>query len=116
MTEQKPVLRRGHLTFAEAEKELSHVDSPFLALLGHGSMVVELYEPRGVDTQQPHTRDELYVVVQGNGWFVNGEQRHRFGPHDVLFVPAGVVHRFEEFTDDFAVWVIFYGPEGGEQD
>jgi hypothetical protein len=24
------------------------------------------------------------------------------------------VHRFEDFTDDLAVWVIFYGPEGGE--
>ena len=35
-------------------------------------------------------------------------------PGDLLFVPAGVVHRFEEFTDDLAVWVIFYGPEGGE--
>ncbi len=29
-------------------------------------------------------------------------------------MPAGVVHRFEEFTDDLAVWVVFYGPEGGE--
>lgn len=35
-------------------------------------------------------------------------------PGDLLFVPAGVVHRFEEFTDDFATWVMFYGPEGGE--
>ena len=31
-----------------------------------------------------------------------------------LFVPAGVEHRFEDFTDDLAVWVVFYGPEGGE--
>ena len=30
------------------------------------------------------------------------------------FVAAGVVHRFEEFTEDFGVWVMFYGPEGGE--
>jgi hypothetical protein len=30
-------------------------------------------------------------------------------------VAAGVQHRFEEFSDDFATWVIFYGPEGGEQ-
>jgi hypothetical protein len=29
-------------------------------------------------------------------------------------VPAGVVHRFEDFSDDLAVWVVFYGPEGGE--
>jgi mannose-6-phosphate isomerase-like protein (cupin superfamily) len=46
--------------------------------------------------------------------FLNGNTRHAFGPGDLLFVPAGVVHRFEDFTDDLAVWVIFYGPEGGE--
>ena len=85
-----------------------------MTLLEHGSLAVELYAPRGVDSQQPHTRDELYVVAQGTGEFVNGDVREQFGPGDVLFVPAGVVHRFENFTDDFAVWVMFYGPEGGE--
>lgn len=35
-------------------------------------------------------------------------------PGDLLFVPAGVEHRFGPFTDDFATWVLFYGPEGGE--
>ena len=83
-------------------------------VLGHGTLLVEYYTPRGADTQQPHTRDELYVVIAGTGWFVNGPERHRFGPGDVLFVPAGEVHRFEDFGDDFAVWVVFYGPEGGE--
>ena len=33
---------------------------------------------------------------------------------EALFVPAGVEHRFEDFTPDFATWVFFYGPEGGE--
>jgi hypothetical protein len=32
----------------------------------------------------------------------------------VLFVPALEEHRFERFTDDLIVWVMFYGPEGGE--
>jgi len=32
----------------------------------------------------------------------------------MLFVPAGVAHRFDEFTADFCTWVMFYGPEGGE--
>ncbi len=82
--------------------------------LSHGSMIVEYYAPRGVDTQQPHTRDELYIVIAGDGTFVNGDEHHPFGPGDVLFVPAGVVHRFEDFSADFATWVIFYGPEGGE--
>jgi mannose-6-phosphate isomerase-like protein (cupin superfamily) len=56
----------------------------------------------------------VYVVVRGEGEFVNGPIRHRFGPGDILFVPAGVEHRFEGFTDDLAVWVVFYGPDGGE--
>jgi hypothetical protein len=29
----------------------------------------------------------------------------------VLFVPAGMIHHFEKFSDDFATWVIFYGEE-----
>ncbi|HEX6107714.1 MAG TPA: cupin domain-containing protein [Gemmatimonadales bacterium] len=86
----------------------------FVELFTHGTLSVELYAPRGEDPQKPHTRDEVYVVVQGSGEFVNGGERHSFGPGDLLFVPAGVTHRFERFTDDLAVWVMFYGPEGGE--
>ncbi|MEJ7667787.1 MAG: cupin domain-containing protein [Casimicrobiaceae bacterium] len=82
----------------------------------HGTMLVKLYAPRGSDPQQPHTRDEIYVVARGTGWFVNGDRRHAFKPHDVLFVPARATHRFERFSDNLLVWVFFYGPEGGEQD
>ena len=34
---------------------------------------------------------------------------------EVLFVAAGVEHRFENFSDDFSTWVLFHGPEGGEE-
>jgi mannose-6-phosphate isomerase-like protein (cupin superfamily) len=47
-------------------------------------------------------------------WAGFSPSRLRFSPGDLLFVWAGVEHRFEEFTDDLAVWVVFYGPEGGE--
>lgn len=83
-------------------------------LLAHGTMEVRHYAPRGRDDQTPHDQDELYVVIAGSGQFVNGDRRHPFGPGDMIFVRAGVAHRFEEFTDDFATWVIFYGPAGGE--
>lgn len=83
-------------------------------VLEHGAMLLKLYRPHGTDAQTPHTRDELYFVASGTGWFVNGPRRHRFAPGDALFVPAGVEHRFEDFSGDFAVWVVFYGPEGGE--
>ena len=80
----------------------------------HGTLQVKMYRPAGQDPQQPHTRDEIYVIARGSGWFVNGSDRHPFETGDVLFVPAGVVHRFEDFTGDFCTWVMFYGPEGGE--
>jgi mannose-6-phosphate isomerase-like protein (cupin superfamily) len=81
----------------------------------HGSLLLKLFAPQRTDPQQPHTRDEIYLVAQGRGWFVNGDVRHAFGPGDVLFVPAGVAHRFEAFSDDLRLWVVFYGPEGGEK-
>jgi mannose-6-phosphate isomerase-like protein (cupin superfamily) len=85
-----------------------------VALFEHGSLVVKLYAPRGNDPQTPHSRDEIYVVAQGTGEFVCDGVRRPFAPHDVLFVAAAIEHRFENFTEDFAVWVFFYGPEGGE--
>ena len=83
-------------------------------MLTHGSMELRWYAPSGQDPQTPHDRDEVYVVVSGTGWFVRGDERVAFGPGDALFVAAGAVHRFEGFSPDFATWVIFYGPVGGE--
>jgi mannose-6-phosphate isomerase-like protein (cupin superfamily) len=110
-------MTRAHLTVAEGLGGLpGSKGERFVELFRHGTLSIELYAPRGSDPQGPHTRDEVYSVVRGSGWFRNGKDRHRFGPGDVLFVPAGAVHRFEEFTDDVVVWVFFYGPEGGESD
>ena len=86
----------------------------FVTVFEHGSLLVEVYAPRGSDPQKPHTRDELYIVVAGRGDFVTAQGRQPFSPSDLLFAPAGEEHRFENFSDDLIVWVIFYGPEGGE--
>lgn len=77
-------------------------------------MSVEIYRPLKTDLQTPHLQDELYVIISGSGEFLNNGVRSPFGPGDMLFVPAGIEHRFENFTDDFAAWVIFYGPNEGE--
>ena len=85
-----------------------------IALFNHGTLTVKLYAPRGSDPQTPHPRDEIYVVIRGTGDFICASERRKFGPHDFLFVPAGMEHRFENFSDDLALWVFLYGPEGGE--
>lgn len=98
----------------KALKELAAQGSPFLKLFEHGSLCVEIYKPEKIDLQQPHSRDEVYVIISGMGDFINGGSKVTFGPGDFLFVPAGVEHRFENFSEDFSTWVLFYGPEGGE--
>lgn len=82
--------------------------------LHHGTMKVGAYAPRGTDPQKPHDRDELYIVRSGTGEFVKNGERRRFKPDDVIFVEAGVTHRFENFSDDFVTWVVFWGRTGGE--
>ncbi len=83
-------------------------------VFAHGTLEVELYAPRGTDLQQPHDRDEVYVVARGSAQFWDGRARTRVAAGALLFVAAGQAHRFESMSEDFAVWVLFYGPLGGE--
>lgn len=89
-------------------------DGMYGVLMTHGSLEIGFYRPPGSDPQEPHEQDEVYVVISGHGYFVMDGERRPFEPGEALFVPAGVEHRFEDFSADFSAWVIFYGPAGGE--
>jgi len=89
-------------------------DGLYAVLLARGTLELGYYMPRGTDDQQPHEQDEVYIVRAGHGRFVLDGETQPFAPGDALFVPAGKPHRFENFSDDFAAWVVFYGPGGGE--
>jgi len=109
--------RKRRVTVDEALAQLAGPESrTFATVFTHGSLQVEIYSPQKVDPQQPHSRDEIYVVVQGKGDYTSAAGRQPFEPGDFLFAPAGEVHRFENFTDDSVFWVFFYGPEGGESE
>ena len=59
-----------------------------------GNVSLVFFAPRVVDNQTAHDEDEFYFIVRGSG--------------DAFFVEAGVPHRFENFTDDFATWAVFF--------
>ena len=101
-------------TLAEAAKAPIPEGSRAARLMQHGSMSLLYYAPRGEDRQQPHDQDEVYIVATGSGTFFKDGERKAFGSGDVLFAEAGAEHRFEDFSDDFGTWVVFYGPKGGE--
>jgi mannose-6-phosphate isomerase-like protein (cupin superfamily) len=86
----------------------------YATALAHGSMSVGLYAPVGHDPQTPHSQDEVYIVRSGSAVFAMSGERQPCATADVLFVAAGIEHRFENLSADFSAWVVFWGPKGGE--
>jgi len=84
-----------------------------VSLFQHGDANMLLFVPKDQDTQVKHDRDELYVIQSGQGIFKRGNETVRFEPGDVLFVAAGMEHRFASFSGDFRAWVLFFGAQGG---
>ncbi|MCO4293906.1 cupin domain-containing protein [Solitalea sp. MAHUQ-68] len=104
-----------NLSTEKALQKLKDSKQLFTEVFKHGTLSVEVYKPEKIDHQQPHDRDEIYVIMSGSGdFYINGEI-YPFTTGDFLFVPAGIEHRFVNFTDNFSTWVFFYGPKGGEK-
>lgn len=101
------------LSVAEAAARLDASGETYVRLHSDGAGDLALYRPAGVDPQTPHQRDEAYVIASGSGTFVQEGVTRAVAAGDLIHVPAGVEHRFIDFTDDFATWVIFFGPAPG---
>jgi mannose-6-phosphate isomerase-like protein (cupin superfamily) len=101
--------------FADADRSIpGPAGEHAIRVLQRGSLDLKLSRPVPPNRQTPHAQDEVYVIVRGRGILVHGGERERMEAGDCAFVAAGTEHRFEEFSEDFAVWVIFHGPTGGE--
>lgn len=63
--------------------------------------------PGGKDTQEPHSADELYYVVEGSGFIELGKNRRPVKKGSIIFVPTKMRHRFCGNEDDLVVLYIF---------
>jgi mannose-6-phosphate isomerase-like protein (cupin superfamily) len=97
------------LSVGEALARLGGEDPTYAVLRDDGVSEIGLYRPGRADGQSPHSRDEVYVVAAGSGSFEEEGEMRPLAIGDLLHVKAGKRHRFVDFTEDFAVWVIFYG-------
>ena len=98
-----------------AETKIFPKGAPFVSMMAGGTMSVEVFAPKEADLQQPHAQDELYFIYSGTAQIIINEQRFDAAPGDAFFVAARVAHKFENFSSDFVTWVVFYGPQEGEQ-
>jgi mannose-6-phosphate isomerase-like protein (cupin superfamily) len=81
----------------------------FRADSGTLSMTIAFWPAGGEDPQQPHSEDEVYYVASGRGQIrVAGEDRP-VEPGSIVYVAAGVEHRFHSIEEDLEV-VVFWSP------
>ena len=83
-------------------------------VLQRGTLDVKLSLPVPPNQQTPHAQDEIYVIIRGRGVLIHDGKRDLFESGDILFVAAGTEHHYEDFTEDLALWRVFYGARGGE--
>jgi mannose-6-phosphate isomerase-like protein (cupin superfamily) len=98
----------------ELEAERAANNGAYLQFLRGRNMSVGLYAlgAGDHDPQQPHGQDEVYFVVSGRGSLTVGGQTTQVARGSVVYVPAGVAHKFHHISEDLRVLVVFSPPEG----
>ena len=95
------------ISLAEAVARVNAEPVPYALLFERGDLAVEMFIPRGRDAQSPHDQDELYLIQSGTAILDRSGQCVTCSAGDVLYVPAGMPHRFESHSNDFRTWVIY---------
>ena len=92
---------------------LAYEGGPYHEFLRVPDLSVGLYRlaAGAVDRQQPHTEDEIYVVMAGRSRFTAGEATRDLGPGDTIYVAAHIPHRFHDITEELHLLVVFAPPE-----
>jgi quercetin dioxygenase-like cupin family protein len=96
-------------TLEDVLARLERTERAWHAILDIPSLELGLYRlPTGAeDHQRPHTRDEIYYVTQGLATLEAGAAEHPAIPGAILFVRAGVDHRFRDIEEDLVALVFF---------
>jgi mannose-6-phosphate isomerase-like protein (cupin superfamily) len=80
----------------------------FISTRGIQSGIIRLH-PGENDTQEPHSVDEVYYVIEGNGFINLKGKDHEIKQGTSIFVPAKADHRFHGNKEDL---VVFYALGG----
>jgi len=102
------------ITIADALRRQQATGDPWHELLSVPDLSAGIYvlAAGAVDRQQPHTEDEVYVVLAGRARFTSGGETRDVRPGDTLFVPAREPHRFHDIAEELRLVVVFGPAEG----
>jgi quercetin dioxygenase-like cupin family protein len=100
---------------ADAEKRRQQSGKRYLEFLRVPAMSGGVYvlPAGGTDPQLPHKEDEMYYVVRGRARMRAGSEDQAVSAGSIIFVAAGVEHRFYEITEELMV-LVFFAPAESE--
>jgi len=91
-----------------ANQSHEHVYAEFLRA-GTLSLGLAIWPAGSVDTQEPHTEDEVYYVVSGRARITVDGEEQPVGAGSIVFVAIGADHRFHDIEEDLVV-LVFWAP------
>lgn len=96
---------------ADLEERQAGGKDPWLEFFRTPTLRTGLYVlPAGAkDPQGPHAQDEVYHVVKGRAVLTVDGEEHPVAPGSVVYVRAGIDHRFHSITEELEVLVFFAG-------
>ncbi len=94
---------------SEVEEKRRQSGKRYLEFLRIPVMSAGLYvlPPGGSDPQKPHKEDEMYYVLRGRAQMQVGSEDQAVASGSLIFVEAGVEHRFHDIEDNLEVLVFF---------
>lgn len=109
MAETTESAKSGAWKFSELAAKRKATGRPWLQFFDNATMFAGVYaiDAGGEDKQQPHQQDEMYYVVSGSAKFRAGEEELAAEAGSILFVKAGVAHRFHSVTQPLEILVFF---------
>jgi len=72
---------------------------------------VLVLQPDEEDTQTPHSSDEVYYVIEGNGFLKIKNKNYKVSKDKLFFVAKDVEHYFHGNTKELKVLYFFGGPD-----
>ncbi|HKW73412.1 MAG TPA: cupin domain-containing protein [Candidatus Dormibacteraeota bacterium] len=73
------------------------------------SVGLSIWPAGAVDRQRPHLEDEVYYVISGRGAITVADEDRLVKAGSLVFVAAGVEHRFHDIEEDLRV-LVFWAP------
>lgn len=106
----------GHYELYRLLRKRREGGRAYLEFLRVPALSAGLYElpAGGTDTQKPHTEDEVYYVIRGRAHVRVATEDTPVEPGSIIYVPAGIEHRFHTITEDLTLLVAFAPAEGSQ--